>query len=191
MATIYEEFYPVSIANVGVKFKKESLSTAFGCTGVLSGETEISEITAKCGRVTKKKMSKPTEMKVNISGFVKLDVLRRLFGMSDKGLKPGVYAYGEDSSGEEFTLTADIKDDFDDITKMIAFPKVSVSTGFKFKIDTSSDEVANVEIEATALPDENGKFYYETLLDEDSKKEFIEQWHKNFDSDVVKEQVTP
>jgi hypothetical protein len=184
--TIIETFYPVDIANVAVKFKDDAIAKSFGCTGTLSGETEMRVVSAKCGGVTLEEKSKPVRMTGTISAFVKVDVYRRIFGIKNKGLKPGVYSYGTKSLGEEFTLTADIVDDFKDVTKVIAFPKANSSVGLTFTIDTSSDEVAQLEISFTELPDEAGEFYYEGFVDE-MTKDLADQWRKNFSYDLVKE----
>ncbi|GGC84265.1 phage tail protein [Enterococcus wangshanyuanii] len=184
--TIIETFYPVDIANVAVKFKDDAIAKSFGCTGTLSGETEMRVVSAKCGGVTLEEKSKPVRMTGTISAFVKVDVYRRIFGIKNEGLKPGVYSYGTKSLGEEFTLTADIVDDFKDVTKVIAFPKANSSVGLTFTIDTSSDEVAQLEISFTELPDEAGEFYYEGFVDE-MTKDLADQWRKNFSYDLVKE----
>lgn len=183
---IIETFYPVDIANVAVKFKDDVIAKSFGCTGTLSGETEMRVVSAKCGGVTLEEKNKPVRMTGTISAFVKVDVYRRIFGIRNEGLKPGVYSYGTKSLGEEFTLTADIVDDFKDVTKVIAFPKANSSVGLTFTIDTSSDEVAQLEISFTELPDEAGEFYYEGFVEE-MAPELADQWRKNFSYDLVKD----
>lgn len=191
MTTVIETFYPVDIANVSVKFSNSELAESFGCTGVLSGETEMRTVSAKCGAITLEEKSLPIKMTGTVSAFVKMGIYRKLFGIKNEGLKPGVYAYKLDSKGGEFTLTADIVDDFNEVTKIIAFPKANTSTGLTFTIDKSNDEVAMMEISFTALPDKAKAFYYEGLVEEMADPETVEKWRKNFSYDLVADIEAP
>lgn len=186
MPTTIETFYPVDINNVAAKFKSGTTSLDFGCTGVLSGETEMRTISAKCGGVTLEEISKPVKMTVNITAYVKMEVYRKFFGLSNKNLKPGVYSYGLGSKGEEFTLTADVVDEFKDLTKVLAFPKTISATGLQFTIDKSQDEVAMMELQCTAMPDGAAQFYYEGFADEIGDEELLKEWRTNFSYDLVK-----
>lgn len=189
--TVVETFYPVDISNVAVKFNDASEAVSFGCTGVLSAETEMRVVAAKCGAETVKEASKPIKMTGTISGHAKVSILREVFGLSNEGLKPGIYSYGLDSKGKSFTLTADVVDDFDNVTKIIAFPLVANSSGFKFSIDKSSDEVAPVELEFTCTPDQARKFYYEGFVDEIDDEDVIEKWRTAFDYSLVQKTMPP
>lgn len=191
MTTVIETFYSVDITNVSVKFQKSLLAESFGCTGTLSGETEMRTVSAKCGGVTLEEKSLPMKMTGTITAFVKMDIYRKLFGIKNEGLKPGVYSYGLDSKSEEFTLTADIVDDFNEVTKIIAFPKAKSSTGLTFTVDKSNDEVAMMEISFTALPDKAKQFYYEGLTAEIDDQETIDKWRKDFSYDLVADTETP
>lgn len=191
MPTKIETFYPVDINNVAAKFKNGTQAIAFGCTGVLSGETEMRVIAAKCGGVTLEEVSKPVRMTVTITAYVKMEVYRRFFGLSNDGLKPGVYSYGLGSKGEEFTLTADVIDEFKDLTKVVAFPKTISATGLTFTIDKSQDEVAMMELQCTAMPDSAAQFYYEGFADEIDDEEILKDWRTNFNYDLVKKEETP
>ncbi|MDA9429143.1 structural component [Enterococcus mundtii 1A] len=183
---IVETFYPVDIANVAIKFEKETTAVTFGCTATLSAETEMRTIAAKCGAETIQEISKPIKMTATITGHAPVSVLRRIFGLSNEGLTEGVYAYGLDSKGEGGTLTADIVDDFNDLVKIMAFPTMISVTGFKFTVDKGSDEVAPVELEFTCKPDEFRKFYYEAFADELEDDELADKWRKNFSYELVK-----
>ncbi len=184
---IVEAFYPTDIDNVAVKFKKDTTSVAFGCTGVISGETEMKTVAVKCGGETIKEKSKAMKMTVKVTAHVKIDVYRRIFGITNDGLKPGVYAYGTDSKSEDFSLTADAVDDFDDIVKIMAFPNCSSATGLTFTIDKGNDEVAQMELEFTVTRDDNKKFFYEGFIDEIEESGLVDMWHKAFDSKYLVE----
>ncbi|MBC1904026.1 phage tail protein [Listeria innocua] len=188
MPTIIEDFDATRVTNVGTKFIGDATSIAFGCVGSIDGETELLELVKKCEGVETKKKTTPQKMNLTLSGHVKVDVLRDVFGLSNVGLKAGVYSYGADSLSKPFVLTADVLDEFESQTKLIAFSNCVAATGLKVTVENGADEVAEIELEFTAMIDDNRKCYYEAIvseLDEADKDEFIEQWHTNFTPDMV------
>lgn len=140
----------------------------------------------KCEGVEVKKMSKPTKMNMTLSGHLRVDVIRKVFGIKADGLKAGVWSYGTKSKGKSFVLTADVIDEFSDVKKMVAFSNCTSTTGFKFKVENGADELAETELEFTALKDSNDDFYYEALVDEVDDAQVKEKWHTQFTPDLVK-----
>ncbi|EAC8303050.1 phage tail protein [Listeria monocytogenes] len=188
MATIIEEFDATRVTNVGTKFSEDATSIAFGCLGSIEGETELLELVKKCEGVETKKKTTPQKMSLTLNGHVKVPVLRDIFGFSNEGLKAGVYSYGADSLSKPFVLTADVLDEFEAQTKLIAFSNCVAATGLKITVENGADEVAEVELEFTAMIDDNRKCYYEAIiseLDEADKDAFVKQWHTNFTPDMV------
>lgn len=188
MPTIIEEFDATRVTNVGTKFSEDATSIAFGCLGSIEGETELLELVKKCEGVETKKKTTPQKMSLTLNGHVKVPVLRDIFGLSNEGLKAGVYSYGADSLSKPFVLTADVLDEFETQTKLIAFSNCVAATGLKITVENGADEVAEVELEFTAMIDDNRKCYYEAIiseLDEAEKESFVEQWHTNFTPDMV------
>ncbi|PGW56033.1 phage tail protein [Bacillus thuringiensis] len=193
MAKIIEEFDSMTFTNVGIQFIKggvQQVGTNFGCVGTIEGETEMLEKVKKCEGVEVKKISKPTKMNMTLSGHLRVDVLRRLFGIKTDGLKAGVWSYGTTSKGESFVLTADVVDEFSEFKKFVAFSNCASTTGFKFKVENGSDEVAETELEFTALKDSNGEFYYEALADEVEDAQVKGKWHTQFTPELVKAVAT-
>ncbi len=189
--TTIVEFDPVRITNFGIKFQSDTEAQQFGATGQIDGETEMLTITKKKEGVTVKSISKPQSMTLKINAHVQVAPLRKIFGLSNEGLKPGIYSYGSDSIGEEFVLTADVIDDFEDVTKILAFPNCSSSSGLTISIENGADEVAELELEFTAMVDDNNKCYYEAFIDELDDPTIADQWRSNFSYDLVKEIPTP
>lgn len=190
MATIIEQFDAVSIKNASMQFFEKGQKQPgqkFGCLGTIEGETELKEIVKMCAGQEKGKVTKPIKMNLTLSGHAKVAVLRNLFGLKNEGLKPGVYKYSIDSKGKTFVLTADIVDEFTDVTKLIAFPNCVSATGLKITVEAGGDEVAEIELEITAYPDqENGEdFYYEVFVEELEDPVIAEQWHTEFNYDLV------
>ncbi|WP_345739413.1 hypothetical protein [Virgibacillus salarius] len=96
-----------------------------------------------------------------------------------------VYKYSNNAKGKEFVYTADVIDEFEDVTKLIAFPKCTSATGFQFSIENGADEVAEMEVQITAYPDKDGNFYYEALTGELEDQTIADQWHTSFDYALV------
>lgn len=186
-----ETFDPVSIKNTSVQFKGDDKdkSTKFGCVGSIEGETEMKELVKHCEGVEVRKRVKPEKMTLTLEGHVKVDVMRNIVGLENKDLKKGIYRYSTDAKGKEFTLTGDVEDEFEDVTKLIAFPNCISNEGLKFSIENGADEVAEVEMEFDAYP-EGKDIYYEAIIDElddDDKDDIQEKWHSEFDMDLIEE----
>lgn len=178
MPVTVDVFDAVEIKNASVLFKGEQVTEPFGCIGKLDAETEIKSKSKICGGVTQKKKSKPTQMNIKISGHMQLKVIREIFGITNKGLIDGVYSYGTNSLGKDFSFVAEEFDTFEENTRLIAFPNCSSATGFIKSVENGAEELAEVELEITALPDEFNEFYYEGIeLPEDIAKE----WMTKFD----------
>lgn len=180
-----KEFDAVRITNFAIKYKGETESTEFGCVGTLGGETVLITKVKNCEGAPAKKKSVPQSMNLTINAHIKVDTARKIWGLSNDGLKPGIYAYGEDSNSPEFCLTADIIDEFEDVVKKIAFPNCSSSTGLTLNIENGAEEVAQLELTFEALKDTLRKFYYESF-EEEMDEEVKTQWHTNFTPELVK-----
>ncbi|MGG3943370.1 phage tail protein [Peribacillus psychrosaccharolyticus] len=190
--TVVEEFDAVKITNASIQFIEggtQQPGTKFGCIGTIEGETELNEFVKNCEGVETKKIVRPIRINLTISGHIPVKVARDIFGLSNEDLKPGVYAYGADSKGKNFVLTADVIDEFQDITKLIAFSNCVSNTGLVITIENGADELAELEMEYTVMQDSNKKFYYEALVDELEDQTVVTQWHTQFTSDLVKATV--
>lgn len=186
MAQAPLEFESVDIGTIGFKFRNSEDTIASTCNGTLSVETEVQTVQKKCGSRVVKSVSKPTEMTITISAHLPVEAYRRIQGIEESAeLKPGVYAYGGSSLGEQFAMTAEIVDIFEETSKLLAFPMVSTNTGLTFEIEAGADEVAMTEIEIKAYQDELGNWYYEAFPKEAETVDKT-QWLTNFTLNVVK-----
>ena len=187
VAQVIEEFDAWDIQNASIQFFNGSAQqpgTKFGCIGTLAFEPETVVLSKKCGRAVIREKTVTTKLNVTVSAHIPVQVVRDYFGLSNENLKPGVYSYGADSIGKDFAFTADVIDQFEDITKLIAFPKASNAGGFSLNIDTSQEELALLEMSFSAVADENGKFYYEAIVAE-LDADISTTWHTKFDSSLV------
>lgn len=189
MAKVIQEFDSVSITNASIQYFDAGVQqegTKFGCIGTFDGETEIVEIVKKCEGFEVKKRTKALKTTVTVAAHVPIQVFRNFYGLSNTDLKPGIYAYGTSSKGKNFVFTADIVDEFEDVTKMIAFSNCTSASGLKFTVENGADEVALIEFEFTALPDKVKEIYYEALIPEVEDESVIKSWHTQFTPDLVK-----
>ncbi|MGF3103652.1 phage tail protein [Rossellomorea sp. DUT-2] len=192
MTTIIEEFDSMRITNSSIQFIESGTQQAgekFGSLGSIEGETTLKEVIKRSEGVEVKKKTKPEKMDLTVSAHIKVKVIRGLFGINSTGLKPGVYQYGQDSNGKEFVFTADVIDEFEDVTKLVAFPKCVSTTGFKFTIENGADEVALMEIQLTAYPDEFRQIMYDAFVSELEDPTIATQWHTQFNRELV--ETTP
>lgn len=187
MATsIVNTFDNVSIKKVAFNFKGAEAGLATDCNGQLSGETEMQTIVKKCGSTEVKSKSKPIAMTVTITAHIPVEVYRRFYGVAqDERIKPGIYSYGPDSIGEDFALSAEIVDDFEENEKLLGFLNYTSNTGLTFTIENGADEVAALEMETKVMVDEFNKFYHEAIVAE-LEEDLTDQWMSNLSADVIK-----
>lgn len=195
MSIVVQEFDPVSIKNVSVQFKQSdgthAEGTKFAAVGTISGETTLREIVKNTEGVEAAKKVKPEKMTLNLNARVPVQVVRDLFGIKNDGLKPGVYSYGKESKGKEFILTADEIDEFEDVTKLKAYPNCVNASGFSFSIENGASEVAEMSVTIEAYPDQFGEIFYEAFVGELDDNTIAEQWHKSFSRTLVEKTPTP
>lgn len=182
--TVIERFDESRVTEFNLMFESDEQATKFGVVGQLQGETTLTTLTLNEEGVMARTKTKPQSMQLTIDAHMQVDSVRRILGISNLGLKPGVYSYGIDSKTENFVLTLKSIDDITDTVKYLAFPVCSTSAGLTINVENGADEVAELELTFDALKDDNGKLYYEAFedeLDDDVKS----QWHTNFTPDLV------
>jgi hypothetical protein len=195
MTTVVEQFDPVSIKNASVQFKQPGGTHAegskFGAIGTISGETTMREIIKRTEGLEAGKKVKPEKMTLTLTARVKRDVIHDVYGISTEGLKPGVYSYGTNSVGKEFILTADEIDEFEDITKHLAFPNCTATSGLSFSIENGASEVAELSLTFEAYPDTFGQIKYDAYVPELADTSISEQWHTAFTRTLIEEVPAP
>lgn len=188
MSTIVEEFDAISIKNSSIQYLNESGQEEgefFGSIGSISGSTTLKELIKNVEGTEAKKRVKPEKMELTISAHVPIAVYRKVYGITNKDLKPGVYSYSIDAKGKEFVYTADVIDEFEDVTKLVAFPRCISATGLQFTIENGASEVAEMELTLTAYKDSKGQLMYEAFVDEVEDESVKTQWHKEFTPELV------
>ncbi len=188
------EFDSWSIVNSSIQFIKSGTQQPgekFGSVGTISFEPETSTLQKKEGRVVTKEKIVTTKLNVSVSAHIPVTVARDFFGLTNDGLKPGIYSYGEGSLGRDFVWTADVVDVFEEVTKLIAFPKASNSAGLTLSIDATQEELALLELTFSAVADSAGQFYYEALVPELEDPTIADKWHTAFNRTLIAAPDTP
>lgn len=156
------------------------------CIGSMEEASEVLKVSKKCRGVVAKTRTRGTG-----SGTIKLTLhmpwalyVRALALDGDKNLIDGVKAYGRNSLHPEFCLTADVFDE-DDVEKFKAWPRCSVTSGPARKVENGAEEVAEIELELSFMPDDYDNGMYEAMaldLKDDTAKT---SWLKAFDPSMV------
>ncbi|WP_124058472.1 phage tail protein [Vaginisenegalia massiliensis] len=159
-----------------------------GCTGILEAEAETKKKVKRCGGKVVKERSVVEQVACKISGHINIGPLREIYGLTNKNTEVGVWAYGSTSIPKTGILTFTILD-FDGIKKLIAFPNVSWASGLKFKIENGQDELAQTELEFSALMDTEGNAYYEAIESDVTTETIKTDWLTKFTPELVKKKT--
>lgn len=163
------------------------VAKTFGCMATLGAETEMREVIKKCPETgASESKAMPVKHTITLTGRFPADVIREVNGLDSKGLRAGVYGYGPMSRGSNFILTLDIMDEFEDVTKKIAYPKCTNIKGLAYEIDNEADEYGYMELEITCQAVEIGgvpRFFVEAFVGEPID-EIINGW-ANFEASLV------
>lgn len=164
----------------------DELATSFGCIGTLEGSSDIATVEKKCEGAVVKTVKKVNKVDVTLTGHPYTAVLRNVAGMTNEGLKEGVYGYGANIKAKKIVFTAKVEDMEGNI-KYIAFPNMDDVSGLTISINNDVTEIEMKNFEFSALKDENGMFYYEALEDEITDEQVKTKWLTAFTPELVKE----
>ena len=182
------DFSATQIKNASVQMFNDGVKetgTKFGCMGTLESETEVREKTKVCEGKTEIRVI-PLYQTITVGAHIELEVLRNMYGLSNEDLKAGVYKYGINAKHKNFVFTADEIDEFGDVVKLKAYPNCTATSGMNVSIDNDADEVAYVEMEFRANPDEKGEIMYEAVVSEVDPT-IAGGWHTDFTPTLIEE----
>lgn len=157
-----------------------------GCTGKLELSSEYKTVVKNCEGVEVKSVKKLVKLTGKISAHMPLAIARTIFGLSNEGLKDGIYGLSDTSNTPDMCLTTKAIDLFTDEEKLICLPKIAFTSGFAKTIDNTAEEVAEVELEFNAYKDENNKFYYDACASEVDTTTIASKWLEEFTPTLVK-----
>lgn len=178
-------FSDFELKQIGFKFKSASEYIVAKCVGSCEEEMETKVITKSCRGVVVKKVVKGTgngTLKVTL--HMPWAVYTQAYGMNLDTLIEGVKAYGRNSVHEGFSTVMDIEDE-DGAEKLKAYPNCVMNTGVTRKIENGAEEVAELELEISTMPDEYGNGMYEALVDELTDATVKDNWLTAFTPTLV------
>ncbi len=179
-------FSEYELRRMGIKFPNDSEYQSADCVGSCEEELETRMVTKKCrGMVAKIRVKGSGNGTLNITMHVPKNIYDEMYGMKMDGLIEGVRAYGQNSTHPEFGITQEVFDE-DGNVKFKAYPRCIMKSGVKRKIENGTEEVAEMELEVSVMPDDMGNGMYEAL-DSDLKDETAKSnWMTAFTPDMVK-----
>lgn len=178
---VFSEF---EVKEQWIKVAGEENYSTMSCVGSSEEELEVKVITKKCRGVKAKEKVKGTGSgTLTESLHVPRDIYNKMYDMTRANLKEGVYAYGQNSSHPEFSITQRVLDE-DDEEKFKAYPRCILESGPKRAVENGQEEVPELELTITLLPDENGECMYEALKSE-LDEETAGKWMEHFDTSLV------
>lgn len=156
------------------------------CVGSMEEASDVIKVIKKCRGVVVKTKTRGTgtgTLKLTLhipwALYVRINALD-----ADKELIDGVNAYGRKSIHPEFCLTADVFDE-DDVEKFKAWPRCNATTGPARKVENGAEEVAEIDLELSFMPDDYENGMYEALAS-DLKDETVKSaWLETFDPSMV------
>lgn len=181
-ATVFSEY---ELRKMAIRFDNESTAVEASCVGSCSEELDVRKVTKKCRGITVKTRVKGSGTgKLTISMHVPKDVYDGMFGMKLDGLVDGVRAYGQSSTHPEFCITQEVYDE-DGNKKFKAYPRCIMESGVSRSIENGTEEVKEVDLDISIMPDEHGMGMYE-VLDSELKEETVRtNWMSKFDPETM------
>lgn len=159
-ADVYSYFEADQLA---IKVAGEDSYVRDDCVGSIEIERETKTVIKKCRGVTKKRKTKPTgNGTLTLKMHVKLNLYRKLHAMTNEGLQPGVYAFDNTNAMPEASVTVRVKDEDDNIM-FLGYPRCKVEEINKLSIENGAEEVAELEMKLSYMPDDFNKGEYQAL----------------------------
>ena len=175
-------FSEYELKKMTIKFAGEETATEASCVGSCSEEMDVKKVVKKCrGIETKVRVKGSGTGKMSISMHVPKDVYDGMFGMKIEGLINGVGAYGQSSNHPEFCITQEVYDE-DGNKKYKAYPRCIMESGVSRSIENGAEEVKEVDLEISIMPDDYGQGMYEALDSELKDETAKNNWMSKFDA---------
>lgn len=162
------------------------------CVGSCEETMNVRTVSKKCrGVVVKEKVKGDGTGTLKLSLHMPYEQYLEAYGMKRENLKEGVYAYGQNSIHKSMSIVQDVYDE-DENRKLKAYPNCIIKSGVARKIENGAEEVAEIELEISIMPDENGEGMYEALVSGESGAKTLDattvgKWMTEFTPELVVE----
>lgn len=188
MTTYEQVFSKFELRKMGVKLNGQTEYKSADCVGTFEEELDVLVVSKKCRGVEVKKRPRGAGTgTVTVSAHIPYDLYAAIFDMDARtDLVDGVQGYGTNNFHKEFSIVADVYDE-DDNELLLAYPRCIMSTGPNTNIENGAEEVAEIEVEISLMPDEKGYCRYEAVVSALPEGTTItaDKWLTSFTSDMV------
>ena len=181
------DFSKYELRKFAIKFANAEAFRAADCVGTLEEEFEPRIISKMCRGIVMKQTVKGSTGVVTISMHVPYDIYCNMFDMGERDdLVKGVQGYGINNMHKEFSAVGELYNEDNELL-LVAYPRCINATGPNTNIENGAEEVAEVEMEITIMPDENGYLRYECMPDdlEEANAEVATKWMTAFTPELV------
>lgn len=182
MSNVFSEY---ELREMAIKVESEDAYASASCVGSCEEELDTKVVTKSCrGVVVKKKVKGAGTGKLTVSMHMPYDIYKNVYGMNLDTLIEGVSGYGTNSVHKEFATTQHVFDE-DGVEKFKAYPRCVIETGVARKIENGAEEVAEIELEVSLMPDEYGQCLYEALAADLTDATAKTNWMTAFEPSMV------
>lgn len=178
-------FSEYELREMGIKFKTEEAYKTANCVGSCEEAMDAKVISKSCRGVVIKKTVKGTGTgTLTLSMHMPYEIYAQAYGMNLDTLIEGVKAYGQNSVHEGFAITQHVYDE-DGVEKFKAYPNCIIESGVSNKTENGAEEVAEIELEISVMPDEFGNGVYEALASDLTDETAKTSWMTAFEPNMV------
>lgn len=178
-------FSEYELREMGIKFKSDDAYKTASCVGSCEEEMEAKVVSKSCrGVVVKKKVKGTGAGTLSVSMHCPWEIYNQFYGMTLDTLIDGVKAYGQNSIHEAFSIVQHVFDE-DGVEMFKAYPNCILESGKKAKTENGAEEVAEIELEISIMPDEHGNGMYHVLASELKDETVKNTWMTAFTPELV------
>lgn len=178
-------FSEYELREMGIKFKSAEAYETASCVGSCGEEMDAKVVSKSCRGVVVKKTVKGTGTgTLTISMHCPWEIYNQIYGMTLDSLIEGVKAYGQNSVHEAFSIVQHVYDE-DGVEMFKAYPNCILESGKKSNIENGGEEVAEIELEISVMPDEYGNGMYCALATELKDETLKTTWMTAFEPSLA------
>lgn len=180
------DFSKWELRKLAIKMKGATEFKHADCVGSMEEEFELKTVTKSCRGVVKKSKTKPIGGTVTLSLHIPYDIYCAMFDMVREDLKEGVQGYGTNNVHQEFCAVAEMYNEENELM-LVAYPNCVNASGPKTSIENGAEEIAEVELEITIMPDEHDYLRYECLPEDlpEGNESIASTWMTAFTPELV------
>lgn len=187
MATTYQEFSEFELVDFAVKIGEDTKHAVCGAVGSCEESLDTKTVSKKYKGIEAKTRTRGTGTgELKISMHMNYDTYCNAFGMNHEILKEGIRAYGQESVHPVMSVTEKVIDE-DGTVKFKAYPNCILKEGISRKIENGGEDVAEIDLTLSIMPDEYGFGMYEALADK-LDEETAAAWMETFTPQLARVQ---